>query len=201
MSTTPSAGSASEDYSPRSSPSRPNTASVPSYLPNQAAHTSPVRNKTTGSDAPFSSYRQSPWRTMTSPIKFEVSGFSGTGSKRQHSTFALQPSTLKQQSNEDEMHDDGAQVLEGPPGSWQRPLVIQETRNDDFGNPNDGLPLKDWEGLEARYEQDMEAAIQHEQSILDEIEWVMKVCDRGVCDTGHTDRNYLADDEGDYDCF
>ena len=42
-------------------------------------------------------------------------------------------------------------------------------------DPMEDLPSKDWEELETRYDGDMEAAVQHEQSIIDEIEWVMKV--------------------------
>jgi hypothetical protein len=58
--------------------------------------------------------------------------------------------------------------------AWAMPLVEQDDRQITPGDPTKNLPTKDWEELQARYERDMEASIQNEQSIMDEIEWVMK---------------------------
>lgn len=91
---------------------------------------------------------------------FEVNGFLGEESQKQRSSFATQTSTLVQQEHE-----------QGPFGQ----ATSADNGTMTFCDPMDDLPSKDWEELETRYDGEMEAAVQHEQSIIDEIEWVMKV--------------------------
>lgn len=171
--------SASDGCSPRSSPTRSNTAPprAPSYLPGQAGNTSPTRNTRFQPHIPFTSYKQSQTGSMPSLSNFEVNGFSGTGSQNPQSTFQSQASVLAQQDNENETAGSGMNPEKRPAASWGRPLILQEDRQGENTDPMEDLPSKSWEELETRYERDMEAAIQHEQSIVDEIEWVMKVRD------------------------
>ncbi len=113
---------------------------------------------------------------MPSPSEHAANGFSGAGSHNQQSAFASQASTVEQNDDEREMLRHDAQLEQKQTASWERPLTVQESRQNDNASPVDDLPLKDWQELEVRYERDMQAAIQHEQSIIDEIEWVMKAC-------------------------
>ncbi|KAF7510755.1 hypothetical protein GJ744_006121 [Endocarpon pusillum] len=139
----------SDDCSPRSSPTRSNTAppSVHSFFPGQTRHGSPTRSTRFQSDVLPSS-------------NFEVNGFLGVGPQNQHSNFATQASTLVQQENEVGLLGYGELAEDGLTASC---------------DPMEDLPSKDWEELETRFDGDMEAAVQHEQSIIDEIEWVMKM--------------------------
>ncbi len=97
---------------------------------------------------------------MPSSTNFEVTGFLGAGSQNQQSNFATQASTLVQQEHEEVPLGKAVLAEDGPMVSC---------------DPLEELPSKDWEELETRYDGEMEAAVQHEQSIIDEIEWVMKV--------------------------
>jgi hypothetical protein len=112
---------------------------------------------------------------MPSQSDFEVNGFTGAALHHQPS-FASQASTVKPERNEDEAPRNGARHQEILGASLEGQITLQETRAEEHNDPTEDLPSKDWEELEARYELDMEAAIQHEQSIMDEIEWVMKAC-------------------------
>lgn len=58
--------------------------------------------------------------------------------------------------------------------------MAEETQPEEIIDPMQELPPKDWEELEMRYEREMEAVIQHEQSVMEEIEWVMKACAVGT---------------------
>ena len=160
MTTPSSPGSVSDGNSPRSSSTRPNTASSPSVV-----QTSPTR---------YTEFKQSRTRSMPPPNNFEVNGFLGVRSQNSQATVASQASTLTQQDNRDGTPRNDAQTDLGPMASWGRPLIVQENRQ--HADPAEDLPLKDWHELETRYERDMAAAIHHENSILDEIEWVMKAC-------------------------
>jgi hypothetical protein len=104
---------------------------------------------------------------------FEANGLSGAASQIQPSTFPSQASTLAQQDIGTDAS--GANVREGPGALSGRSSMSQGNQPSEDMDPVEDLPLKDWEELETRYEREMEAAIQHEQSIIDEIEWVMKV--------------------------
>lgn len=152
MSTHSSPGSVadSDDCSPRSSPTRSNTAppSVHSFFPGQTRHGSPTRSTRFQSDV------------LPSSTNFEVNGFLGVGPQNQHSNLATQASTLVQQENEVGLLGYGELAEDAPMASC---------------DPMEDLTSKDWEELETRFDGDMEAAVQHEQSIIDEIEWVMKV--------------------------
>ena len=129
-----------------------------------------------------------------------INGFSGSGSQKPQSTFASQASTLATQDNRDEMIRDVAQPDEGPGTSTERSLTVRDNQHEGYANPIEDLPLKDWKELEARYERDMEAAIQNEQTIMAEIEWVMKACD---CESINinADLEFSVDDEGVHDRF
>jgi hypothetical protein len=113
---------------------------------------------------------------MPSASSFYVNGFSGVGSQNQYSTLASQTSTIAQQDDRDDMIRVSAQPDKGSGTSSDRPLIVQENQQAEYADPMEELPSKDWEELEARYERDMKAAIQHEQAIMSEIEWVMKAC-------------------------
>jgi hypothetical protein len=174
-------GSPSDDCLLRSSPHGSNTASEHSYLADQDTPTSPTPNTNTHSRTSYTPYKQSKRNTMPSPGNFEVIGFSRIGSHNHQSTSVSQASTLVSQESRCETLRTGAPFEGASTESWERPQVVQESQRIEDFDPMEDLPVKDWEGLEMRYERDMEAAIQHEQSLIDEIEWVMKVCGRGAC--------------------
>lgn len=111
---------------------------------------------------------------MPSSNNSEVNGCSRAGPQNQQSTFASQASTVAQQDNRHETIPDDTGLEENPTASGEGPLNVQDSRQN--VNPMEDLLPKDWEELEMRYEREMEAAVQHEQSIMDEIEWIMKVC-------------------------
>jgi hypothetical protein len=109
---------------------------------------------------------------MPSPGPFEANGVAGGSWDSQQPAFGSQPSTLAQTNGQDDAMDQSTL----PPSG----INEQENQRDEIGDPLEELQPKDWEELEARYERDMEAAIQHEQAIMDEIEWVAKVADTQV---------------------
>jgi hypothetical protein len=136
---------------------------------------------------------------MPSPGNFEGNGFSRIGSQNHQSTSASQASTLVPQENRRETFHTDAPVEGASAEGWERPEVVQESRQSEDIDPMEDLPGKDWEELEMRYERDMEAATQHEQSIIDEIEWVMKACGYGSCNLhnpGLANGKCSSDDEG-----
>lgn len=111
---------------------------------------------------------------MPSSGNFAVNGFSGAESVDQESKHATQEAALVQKDTRDKMPHNDAQ-FEGTAPSWDGPLTVQESQQRENADPMEGLSPKDWEELEVRYGRDMEVAIQHEQSIIDEIEWVMQM--------------------------
>jgi Neuraminidase (sialidase) len=114
---------------------------------------------------------------MFSQNGMKINGFPESGPLTQQSTFASQASTLAQQDGENETLLTSAALGNGSAASWGRPLVTQKNQQGESLDPMEDLQPKNWEELDNRYERDMEAAILQEQSILTEIEWVMKVCD------------------------
>jgi hypothetical protein len=113
---------------------------------------------------------------MHAKTKFETNGLSGAASQDQPSTFPSQASTLTQQDAGIGTAAGGANVEQGPAGLSGSSSMAHDNQPSEDMDPMEELPPKDWEELERRYEGEMEAAIQHEQSIIDEIEWVMQVC-------------------------
>lgn len=112
---------------------------------------------------------------MPSESGLVVDGFSGVESDSQRLKVASHVSTMAQPEKGDEMADNDGHVkdLSAP---WERPLMGEESPHSESGDPMEDLPPNDWEELEVRYERDMEDATQQEQSIINEIEWVMKAC-------------------------
>lgn len=198
METLSSPDSASDGYSPCSSPTRSNTAIVLPFLLSKARSTSPTCNTRFGSHSPFPSHELSQTNPMPSPSNFEVNGFAGAGSQIHQSTFAAEASTPAEQENRNEMsdddNDDDAQLEQKPMNFSELSLTSQESQQDENVHTMEDLPLKDWEELQSRYEREMEAAIQHEQSIVNEVEWVMKACVCWVHDSSFADGIYSADD-------
>jgi hypothetical protein len=113
---------------------------------------------------------------MHSRNNFEANGLPGAAPQDQPSAFPSQASTLAQQDTGTGAAASGANVEEGPTTSSGSSSMQHDNGPSEDLDPMEALPLKDWEELENRYEQEMEAAIQNEQSIIDEIEWVMSVC-------------------------
>jgi len=113
---------------------------------------------------------------MHAQNNFEANGISGAAWQHQPSAFPSQTSTLAQQDTGTEIAASGANVEEEPAASSGSLSMEHGNQPCEDIDPMEDLPSKDWEELEKRYEREMEAAIQHEQSIIDEIEWVMQVC-------------------------
>lgn len=148
MATASSPTSYSDDYSPRSS----STRSEQSYLPSQAAHTSPKQNTNINAHTPHTSNKLPQRGIMPSPNKFESKA-----------------PQLQNRAGQEDAAASSQRLRVGEENS-------EENSEDQNADPMADLPLKDWQELETRFERDMEAAIQHEQSIMDEIEWIMKAC-------------------------
>ncbi len=138
---------------------------------------------------------------MPSTGNFQINGFSGLSSQNQNPTFASQTSTEAAQDEKEEVIHDMTQPEKRSRSPNQQPLIVHENQKEDYTDPLVDLPLKDWEELEARYEQDMAAAIQREQAVMDEIEWVLKACVGLSFRIVNTDRECAADYEGVYHSF
>lgn len=174
MTTPSSAGSAAEDYSPPSSPTTSKSPNVDSYLTSQAAHTSPARRSTAHSNTYIPSSNPSPAGALSSLSTFGPSGFGGSASETPQSTPGPRAPSEAQPDRESTMMQKDAHLDKGLKRPRENPLIVQEDRQNASADPKEDLPSKDWEELESRFEREMEATVQQEQSTMDEIKWIMK---------------------------
>ena len=163
--------SVDEAYSPISSPILSGVSAPHLHLPVQSSHSALAQDSVEDASAKNfqSNTRKSQELSPSNTLDAHIDHLSDSGSSNEvHSNLDITVSN-------------GATIMEHAKGNEVEVTSKSQHHGSTEGNGpassetlQDLLP-KDWKDLEARYDEEMNAAVKHEQSIMEELDWVLQV--------------------------